>query len=83
MMWEYDTMDSQTKCLDGNMYAQVFSNETFFDDIYTMARKSDSGIVLRKSITELEVPKHLTINGSIEQNPPVTEFINILRRNNT
>ena len=49
-MWAYDTMDAQTKSLDGNRYDQVFSNGTFFAEIYPMARKVDAGIALKTFI---------------------------------
>ena len=42
-MWTTYTMDGWVKDLDGNGYAQVFSNETYFSEIYPMAKKSDTG----------------------------------------
>ena len=55
-MWESDTMDGQTKYLDGNKYALVLSNGTFFTEIYPMYREMGTGIALKTFITELRVP---------------------------
>ena len=43
-MWDFDTMYGQTKSLDGNIFAQFFSNGTLFAEIYPMSRKADPGI---------------------------------------
>ena len=43
-MWESDIIDGRKNSLDGNRYAQVFFGGAFFDKLYPMARKSDSGI---------------------------------------
>ena len=37
-----DNKDAQVKSLDGNKYAQVFSNWTYFSEIYPMANKDDA-----------------------------------------
>ena len=42
-MWATDTIDRRVKSLDGNRYAQVFSNGTYFSEIYLMSRKYDVG----------------------------------------
>ena len=47
-------MDTQTNSVDGNRYDQVFSNGTFFDEIYTMDRKSYTWIALKNSSQVLE-----------------------------
>jgi hypothetical protein len=47
-------MDSGVKSLDGNQYAQVFSNGGFFAEVYPMARKADAGIALKSYIMEFE-----------------------------
>ena len=41
-MWATDTMDGRVNYLDGNQYAQVFSNGTYFTEIYPMAKKADT-----------------------------------------
>jgi hypothetical protein len=66
--WASDTMDGRLKLLDGNRYAQVFSNGGFFAEVYPMARKADTGLVLETFIMELGVPEDLTVDGSKEQN---------------
>jgi hypothetical protein len=80
-MWASDTMDGRVKSLDGNRYAQVFSNGGFFAKVYPMARKADAGIALKTFITELGVPESLTIDGSKEHNSKGTEFMKKCRRN--
>jgi hypothetical protein len=77
-----DTMDGRVKSLDGNQYAQVFSNGGFFAEVYPMARKADAGLALKSFIMEFGVPEDLTIDGSKEQNSKGTEFMKSCRRNN-
>ena len=79
--WATDTMDGRVKSLDGNRYGQVFSNGTFFAEIYPIARKKDAGLALKAFILELGVPEELTIDGSKEQTKPNTEFMKCCRRN--
>jgi hypothetical protein len=45
-VWASDMLDSRVNYLDGNRYGQVFSNGTFFAEIYLMARKADAGQAL-------------------------------------
>ena len=80
-MWESDTMYGRTKYLYGNIYTQVFSNGTFFSEIYLIARKSYDGIELKTFITEFLFPERLTNDGSKEQNVPGTEFMKCYRNN--
>jgi hypothetical protein len=80
-MWASDTMDGRVKSLDGNRYAQVFSNGSFFAEVYPMATKSDAGQALKTFIMELGVPEELTIDGSKEQTKPKTDFQKYCRRN--
>jgi hypothetical protein len=80
--WASDTMDGRVKSLDGNQYAQVFSNGGFFAEVYPMARKVDAGLALKSFIMEFGVPDDLTIDGSKEQNSKGTEFMKSCRRNN-
>ena len=41
-MWATDIMYWRVKYLDGNLYAQVFSNGTYFAEIYLVDKKSDA-----------------------------------------
>ena len=75
-IWATDTMYRRVKYLDGKRYAQVFSNGTYFAEIYPMAKKDDAGKSLRTFVTELGVPEELTVDGSKEQKSPGTEFTN-------
>jgi hypothetical protein len=79
--WATDTMDGRVKSLDGNRYGQVFSNGTFFAEIYPMARKKDAGQALKTFVLELGVPEELTVDGSKQQTMPGTEFMKCCRRN--
>ena len=63
-MWATDTMDGRVKSLYGNRYEQVFSNGTYFTEIYPMARKSNAGQALKTYVIELGVPEELTVDGS-------------------
>jgi hypothetical protein len=62
-------MHGCVKSLDGNQYAQVFSNGGFLAEVYPMlASKADAGLALKSFIMEFRVPEYLTIDGSKEQN---------------
>ena len=80
-MWDTDTMDGQGKYLDGNRYAQVFSNWTYFTEIYQMSKKAEAGQALNMFVMEIGVPEELTVDGSKEQNSPGTEFMKCYQRN--
>ena len=80
-MWATDTMDVRVNYLDGNRYAQVFSNGTYFSEIYPMANKADAGKVLRMFVMELGVSEELMVDESKYQNSPGTEFMKFFRRN--
>ena len=75
-MWATDTMDVRVNSLDRNQYAQVFSNGTYFSEIYLMDKKADAGQSLETFVIEIGVPEELTVDGSKEQNIPRTEFMN-------
>ena len=62
-MWATDTMDGHVNSLDGSRYAQVFSNGTYFAEIYLMANKAGAGQALKAFVTELGVPEELTFDG--------------------
>jgi hypothetical protein len=70
--WASNTMDGRLKLLDGNQYAQVFSNGGFFAEVYPMARKAVAGLALNCFIMEFGVPDDLTIDRSKEQNSKST-----------
>ena len=76
-----DMMYGQTKSLDRNIYAQIFSNGSFSDEIYPIYRKANSGVSLKTFITELQVPECLTVYVSKDQNAPGREFMKSCRRN--
>ena len=79
-MWSSDTMDGRLKSLDGNRYAQVFANGSFFAEVYPMASKKDAGSALKTFCYEFGVPDELTIDGSKEQNSPGTLFMKTCRK---
>ena len=66
-MWTTDTMDGRVKSLEGNRYAQVFSNGTHFYEIYPMAKKADTGQAIKRFVMELGVLEELTVDGSKDQ----------------
>ena len=74
-MWATDTMYVRVKYLDGNRYAQVFSNGTYFAEMYLMYKKADTVQALKTFVMKLGVRKELMVNGSKEQNSPGTEFM--------
>ena len=71
-----DTMEVRVNYLDGNQYAQVFSNGTHFADIYLIARKADAGKALKTFVMELGVPDKIRAYGLKKQKRAVTEFMN-------
>ena len=66
-MWAIDTMDGQVNYLDGNQYAQVFSNGTYFAKIYPSDKTADAGHSLKTFLMEPSVPEELTVDGSKEK----------------
>jgi len=73
--WSTDTMDGRCKSLDGNRYAQVFANKSYFSRIYPMDSKKKAGNALRLFRQEFGVPEKLTFDGSKEQTKKGTEFM--------
>jgi hypothetical protein len=65
--------------IEGNKYAQVFSNREQFIVVYPMASKSMAGQTLRCFIRECGIPEELVFDGSQEQNGPNTEFSKMIR----
>ena len=57
VMWAIDTMDGQVKSSDGNQYAQMFLNGTYFAEIYPMYKKADVELALKMFVMELCVPE--------------------------
>ena len=80
-MWAKDTMGERVKYLYGNRYALVFSNGTYFAEIYPMDKKADVGQALKTFVMELGVPEEPTVDGSKDQNSPGNEFTKCCRRN--
>ena len=78
--WATDTMDGRCKSLDGNRYAQVFTNDKFFSKIYPMDSKSKAGDALRVFCEEFGVPQNLTFDGSKEQTGKNTPFMKEIRK---
>ena len=70
-----DTMDSRSKSLDSNKYAQVFTNKSYFSCIYSMDSKKKVGDALRLFYQEFGVPERLIFNRSKEQSKPGTQFM--------
>jgi hypothetical protein len=79
--WSCDTLDGRTMSLDGNRYAQVFANKSYFAKIYHMDSKGKVGDALRVFCREFGVPESLTFDGSMEQCGKNTEFIQHICKN--
>ena len=75
-----DTVDGRVNSLDGNKYAQVFATKDLFVVAYPMHSKSLAGEGLRQFIHEFGRPKHLTFDGSREQNGKKTEFMKNIQK---
>ena len=66
-VWSCDTMDGRVKSLDGNRYAQVFTNQSYFAKIYPMDTKRKAGDALKIFCQEFGIPEKLVFDGSKEQ----------------
>ena len=77
--WSTDTMDGRGKSLDGNKYAQVFSNKAYFSRIYPMDSKGKAGDALRVFCQEFGVPEELELDGSKEQTGKNSTFMKQVR----
>ena len=75
-----DTMRGQHKSLDGNRYAQVFTNDSFFAVSYPMEKKSCAGQALKQFIVEFGVPDRIVCDGLGEQTGKRTEFAATVRK---
>ena len=71
-------MGGHYKSLDGNKYAQVFANESFFSMAYPMESKSSAGQGLKQCIADYGVPDKIICDGSSEQTGKRTKFSNIV-----
>ena len=69
------------KSLDGNRYAQVFANDSFFAVSYPMEKKSSAGQALKQFIAEFGIPDRIVCDGSGEQMGKRTEFVATVRKN--
>ena len=78
--WSTDTMDGRCKSLDGNKYAQVFANKSYFAKLYPMDSKSKAGDALKVFCQEFGVPEKLTFDGSKEQGSKDTTFMKEVRK---
>ena len=56
-MWSTDTIDGPVNYLDGKQYAQLFSNGTYFAEIYLMSKKDDAGQTLKTFVMEIGIPE--------------------------
>ena len=68
------------KSLDGNKYAQVFANDSFFAVYYPMEKKSSAGQALKQFIAEFGVPDRIICDSSGEQTGKRTEFAATVRK---
>ena len=81
-VWSTDTMDGRCVSLDGNRYAQVFTNKNYFARIYPLDTKGKAGDALRLFCQEFGVPEKLVMDGSREQTGKKTEFMKQVRKHN-
>ena len=73
-------MNRRYKSLNGNRYAQVFTNKAYFLCIYLIDSKRKAGNVLRLFCQEFSVPEKLTFDGSKEQTQRNTTFMKQIRQ---
>ena len=75
-----DTMGGWHKSLDGNKYAQVFVNDSFFAVSYPMDKKSSAGQALKQFIADFGIPERIVCDGSGEQTGKRMEFAATVRK---
>ena len=75
-----NTLAGRYKSLDGNRYAQVFSNYYFFADAYPMEKKSLAGQGLGEFIANFGVMERLVCHGSKEQTAKGGNFMKEVRK---
>ena len=79
--WSTDTIDSNCgKSLDGNRYAQVFSNKNYYAKVYPIESKDKAGDALHQFCNDVGVPKELIFDGSREQCKKNTKFMQTVRK---
>ena len=62
--WSTDKMETRCKSLEGNKYAQAFTNKAYFSGIYPMYSNRKAGDALWLFCQAFGVPKRLTFDGS-------------------
>ena len=75
-----DTMGGRHKSLDGNKYAQVFANDSFFAVSYPIDKKSSAEQALKQFIADFGIPDRIICDGSGEQTGKWTEFTATVRK---
>ena len=75
-----DTMGGRHKSLDGNKYAQVFANDSFFAVSYPMDKKSSAGQALKQFIADFGIPDQIVCGSSGEQTGKRMEFAATVRK---
>ena len=80
--WYTDTINGHCVSKDGNLYAQIFANNSYFAQIYPMDTKAKAGDALRVFCQEFGIPEHLTMDGAAEQVGKRTEFMHQIRKHN-
>ena len=65
--WATDTIDGHSKSVDGNRYAQVFTNNSYFAKLYPMSKKRFAGNALKIFSKEFGVPEKFISDVSKEQ----------------
>ena len=75
-----DAMGGRHKSLDGNKYAQVFANDSFFAVSYPMDKKSSAGQALKQFIADFGIPDQIVCDGLGEQMGKRTEFTATVRK---
>ena len=80
--WSTDTMDGRCVSLDGNKYAQIFSNKNYFSKVYPMDAKRRAGDALKLFCRDYGIPEDLTFDGSKEQTKKNTTFMKQIHAHN-
>ena len=75
-----NSMGGWHKSLDGNKYAQVFANDSFFAVSYPMDKKSSAGQALKQFIADFGIPDRIICDGLGDQTGNRTEFTATARK---
>ena len=73
-------MDDRFKSIYGNQYAQVFTNNNYFDKVYPLYYKRMARKALKKFCQEFGVTEKLTFDGYKEHVYNGTTFIKEIHR---